>query len=148
MKKAVIYARFSCSNQTEQSIEGQLRVCHEFAVRNKYNVVNEYIDRALTGTNDNRPAFQQMIEDAKKKQFEYILVYKLDRFARNKYDSVFYKHELGKYGVKVISATESISDTPEGRLMEGLLEMMAEMYSQDLLHKIQVEKMKKNCPFD
>lgn len=132
----VIYARYSSSSQTEQSIEGQLRVCKEFAERNKLNVICEYIDRATTGTNDNRPEFQKMIEAASKKGFEQILVYKFDRFSRNKYDNVVYKHKLAQYGVKVVSATEIINDTPEGALMEGLLEMFAEMYSKDLSQKV------------
>ncbi|GHV02588.1 recombinase RecD [Clostridia bacterium] len=136
MKNAVIYARYSSSAQTEQSIEGQIRVCNEYAERNGYTVIHEYIDRAMTGTNDERPDFLQMIEDASKKQFQFIIVYKLDRFARNRYDSVFYKHKLAQYGVKVLSAMEAISDTQEGRLVEGLLEMMAEMYSHDLSQKV------------
>lgn len=136
MTNIVIYARYSSEKQTEQSIEGQLRVCHEFAERNNYNIVNEYIDRAMTGTNDHRPAFQQMIEDATKKEFEFVLVYKLDRFSRSKYDNAIYKHKLQQNGVKVISATESISNTPEGALMEGLLEMFAEMYIKDLSEKV------------
>ena len=134
--KAVIYARFSSHSQTEQSIEGQLRVCKEFAEKNKINIIAEYIDRATTGTNDNRPEFQRMIEDSYKKEFEQIIVYKFDRFSRNKYDSVVYKHNLAQNGVKVVSATEVISDTPEGALMEGLLEMFAEMYSKDLSQKV------------
>lgn len=136
MKKAVIYARFSSHNQTEQSIEGQLRVCKEYAERNNIEILYEYIDRATTGTNDNRPEFQKMISDAEQHCFNYILVYKLDRFSRNKYDSVVYKHKLAHHDVKVISATEAISDTPEGALMEGLLEMFAEMYSKDLSQKV------------
>lgn len=136
MINAVIYARYSSDKQTEQSIEGQLRVCKEFAERNGYNIINEYIDRALTGRTDKRPAFLQMIEDSKEKCFTYIICYKLDRFSRNHYDSVFYKYQLKQYGVKVISATEAISDTAEGFLMEGLLEMMAEMYSRDLSQKV------------
>lgn len=136
MTNIVIYARYSSEKQTEQSIEGQLRVCHEFAERNNYNIVNEYIDRAMTGTNDHRPAFQQMIEDSTKKEFEFVLVYKLDRFSRSKYDNAIYKHKLQQNGVKVISATESISNTPEGALMEGLLEMFAEMYIKDLSEKV------------
>ena len=87
MIKAVIYARYSSSSQTEQSIEGQVRVCREFAERNGYVIVSEYIDRAKTGTNDNRPAFKQMLYDSKNRTFEAVLVYKLDRFARNRYDS-------------------------------------------------------------
>ena len=86
MKVAVIYARYSSDNQTEQSIEGQLRVCEQYAENNGYAILNTYIDRAMTGTNDNRPAFQQMIKDSANKEFEYIIVYKIDRFSRNKYE--------------------------------------------------------------
>lgn len=136
MANIVVYARYSSAGQTEQSIEGQLRVCREYAERNGHAILFEYIDRAVSGTTDNRAQFLQMIHDAEKKQFQYILCYKLDRFSRNKYDSVVYKHKLGQFGVKVISATEAISDTAEGRLVEGLLEMMAEMYSTDLSQKI------------
>ena len=95
-KKVVIYARFSSHSQTEQSIEGQLRECYDFARRNDYLVIAEYIDRALTGTTDKRPEFLRMIEDSKKKNFDYVLVYKLDRFARNRYDSANYKAKLKK----------------------------------------------------
>lgn len=135
-KIAVIYARYSSAGQTEQSIEGQVRVCKEYAERKGYTVIHEYIDRATTGTNTNRPAFLQMVSEAQEKTFSTILVYKLDRFARNKYDSVVYKHKLQQYGVSVESATEAISNTAEGKLVEGLLEMMAEMYSTDLSQKV------------
>ena len=83
----VIYARFSSHNQTEQSIEGQRAACEEYAKRNDYTIVGEYIDRALTGTTDKRPNFQKMIDDSSKKLFEAVLVYQLDRFARNRYDN-------------------------------------------------------------
>ncbi len=133
---AVIYARYSSSAQSEQSIEGQLRVCKEYAEKNGITIIDEYIDRAMTGTNDNRPAFLQMIEDSKKHQFDKILVYKLDRFSRNRYDNAIYKHILQQNGVRVISATEVISDTAEGIIMESLLEMFAELYSKDLSQKV------------
>ena len=83
MKTAVIYARYSCDAQTEQSIEGQLHVCKEYAEKNDLLVVDEYIDRATTGTNDNRAAFQQMLADSKRRQWSVVIVYKLVRFARN-----------------------------------------------------------------
>lgn len=136
MKKIVIYARYSSDRQTEQSIEGQLRVCHEYAERNDYVVVHEYIDRALSGATDRRPAFLQMIEDSKKKEFEYVLVYQLDRFARNRYDSANYKMKLKKNGVRVLSARENISDDASGILMESVLEGMAEYYSAELSQKV------------
>ena len=136
MNKAVIYARYSSDSQTEQSIEGQLRVCKEFAERNGFVIVKEYIDRAKTGTNDNRPAFQQMIFDSKNKSFNFVLVYKLDRFSRNRYDSAINTMALSKNGVKVISATENISDKPEGRLLENVIIGINEYYSAELSQKV------------
>ena len=133
----VIYARFSSHTQNEQSIEGQLKVCYEFAERNGYKVIGEYIDRALSGTEaENRPEFQRMIADSVKRQFQAVLVYQLDRFARNRYDSATYKAKLKKYGVKVLSARENISDDASGVLMEAVLEGMAEYYSVELSQKV------------
>ena len=74
MKTAVIYARYSSDSQTEQSIEGQLRVCQDFAKNNDILIVDTYIDRAMTGTNDMRPDFQRMIKDSNKRQWDYVLV--------------------------------------------------------------------------
>ncbi len=137
MTPAVIYARYSSHGQTEQSIEGQLRDCYAFAEREGYAIVSEYIDRAISGTGaDNRPDFQRMIGDAAKKQFAVIIVWKLDRFARNRYDSATYKMRLKKHGVKVVSATENISDNPEGIILEGMLESMAEYYSANLAQNV------------
>ncbi len=122
MKTAVIYARYSCDQQTEQSIDGQLRVCEDYAQRNGILILNTYIDRAMTGTNDNRPDFQRMIKDSNRKEWNYVLVYKLDRFSRNKYESTIHKRTLKNNGVKVLSAMENIPDTPEGIILESLLE--------------------------
>ena len=122
MKTAAIYARYSSDNQTEQSIEGQLRVCEEYAQRNNIVIVDTYIDRAMTGTNDNRPDFQRMIKDSAKKKWDYILVYKLDRFSRNKFESVVNRKKLADNGVKLLSAMENIPDSPEGIILESLLE--------------------------
>ncbi len=132
----VIYARYSSDRQTEQSIEGQLKECHAYARRNDYTVVSEYIDRAISGTTDNRPQFQQMIEDSAKKLFQGVLVYQLDRFARNRFDSAMYKQKLKKNGIRVMSARENISDDASGVLMEAVLEGMAEYYSVELSQKI------------
>ena len=133
---AVIYARYSSHSQTEQSIEGQLRDCHEYARRYDINVVGEYIDRATSGMTDERPDFQRMIADAAKKQFERVIVWKLDRFARNRYDSALYKHRLKQYGIRVISAMENVGEGDESILLEALLEASAEYYSLDLKKKI------------
>ena len=136
MKTAVIYARYSSDNQTEQSIEGQLRVCEQYAQNNDILILNTYIDRAMTGTNDNRPDFQRMIKDSSKKEFEFVLVYKIDRFSRNKYETAKYKKILKDNGVKLLSAMENIPDTPEGIILESLLEGMAEYYSAELSQKV------------
>ena len=106
----VFYGRYSDSGQSEQSIEGQRKVCYEFAKRNGYRVISEYIDRAQTGTNDSRPEFQRMIADSAKRQFQGVVVYQLDRFARNRYDSATNKAKLKKNGVKVLSARENIAE--------------------------------------
>ncbi len=129
---AVIYARYSSHSQTEQSIEGQLHDAYEFAQREGYTIVAEYIDRAQSGTKDTRRDFQRMIADAPKKQFQTVIVWKLDRFARNRYDSAIYKAKLKKYGVRVVSVMERIQDNPEGIILEGMLESMAEYYSANL----------------
>ena len=135
-RNAVIYARYSSASQNESSIDQQLVVCYEYAKKNDIQIVGEYIDKALTGRNDDRPDFQRMLKDATKKQWEYIIVYKLDRFSRNRYDSAIHNKMLKKYGVKRLSATENISDAPEGILMESVLEGMAEYYSIELAQKI------------
>lgn len=136
MIKAVIYARYSSSSQTEQSIEGQVRVCKEYAEKNGYEIVAEYIDRAMTGTNDNRPDFQRMIKDSYHKKWQFVLVYKFDRFSRDKYQSTLHKHTLKQNGVKVISAMENIPETPEGIILESLLEGMNQYYSAELSQKV------------
>lgn len=122
MKTGTIYAGYSSNNQTEQSIEGQIRVCREFAQRNGIVIVGTYIDRATTDTNDNREQFQKMLKDSDKKSFDYVLVYKLDRFSRDKYEMTIHKHTLKENGVKLVSAMENIPDSPEGIVLESLLE--------------------------
>jgi len=135
-KIAVIYARYSSHNQTEQSIEGQLHDAYAFAEKNGYTVIKEYIDRALSGTSDSRPAFQQMIKESASRQFQVVIVWKQDRFARNRYDSAVYKRILSKNNVRVVSVMENITDSPEGVILEGLLEAMAEYYSANLSENI------------
>ena len=133
---AVIYARYSSDNQREESIEGQIRECTAYAEKNGITIVKHYIDRAISAKTDNRPEFQQMIKDSDKKLFDIVLVWKLDRFARNRYDSARYKTQLKKNGVKLMSATEIISDGPEGIILESVLEGYAEYYSADLSEKV------------
>jgi DNA invertase Pin-like site-specific DNA recombinase len=136
MQKGVIYARYSSDRQNEQSIAGQVEVCTKWANDNDINIVSVYHDEALTGKNDKRPGFQRMVKDAKNGKFDYVIVYKLDRFARNRFDSAVYKANLKKYGVKVISAMEHIAPGPEGIILESVLEGMAEYYSANLAQNV------------
>ena len=123
--RVVIYARYSSHSQTEQSIEGQLQVCYEYAKNNGYTVIGEYIDRAQSGTTDNRAEFQRMIADSSKHTFDGVLVYQLDRFARNRYDSAINKAKLKKNGVRVFYAKQTIPEGAEGIILESVLEGMA-----------------------
>ncbi len=134
----VLYMRYSSDRQNEQSIEGQRHEIEKYCQRNGYNIIGEYIDRALTATKDaeKRIEFQRMIRDSEKKLWQAVIVYKLDRFARNRFDSATYKAKLKKNGVRLISATENITDNPEGIILESVLEGMAEFYSKELSQKI------------
>lgn len=136
MKRGVIYSRYSSNNQTEQSIEGQERVCLAYAKDHDILVVNKYADRAISGRTDNRPDFQRMLKDAAEHVFDAVIVYKTDRFARNKYDSAIYKSKLRKLGIELHYAAEAIPDGPEGIILESLLEGIAEYYSAELSQKI------------
>lgn len=133
---AVIYARYSSDSQREESIEGQIRECNEYTERNGITILSTYIDRALSARTADRPEFQRMIKDSEKGLFDVVLVWKLDRFSRDRYDSARYKHILKKNGVKVLSAKENISDGPEGIILESMLEGYAEFYSAELSEKI------------
>ncbi len=131
---AVIYARYSSDKQREASIEDQIRVCREYCDSEKIAIVREYADYAITGKTDDRPQFRQMIANAP--EAELVVVYMFDRFSRNRYDSATYKQMLRDCGVRVVSATEHIEDTPEGGLQEGLLEILSEYYVKDLARKV------------
>jgi DNA invertase Pin-like site-specific DNA recombinase len=146
MKTAAIYARYSSDRQTEQSIERQLRACNDYADRNGIVVVDTYIDRAMTGKNDKRAEFQRMLKDSAKRAWNCVLIYRTDRFGRNKYELAMNKHTLKQNGIRLISVMENIPETPEGIILESLLEGMAEYYSAELSQKIRrgnIESRKK-----
>ena len=136
MKNAIIYARYSSDRQNEMSIKGQIVECKKYAEENDMLIIREYIDRALTATSDKRPNFLRMIEDSKEKNFEVVLVYQFDRFARNKNDSGYYKKILLDNGVKVVSAKEQIPNDSSGVITEGLLEVFADYFSKQLSEKV------------
>ncbi len=134
---AAIYARYSSENQRHASIEAQIRIIKQYTDTNEITIVKEYIDEAKSATTDQRPAFQEMIEDAKSGLFDMLIVHKLDRFARDKHDSVVYKRILRDFGVNLVSVTEPLDDSPESKMMETMYEGMAEYYSRNLSREVQ-----------
>lgn len=92
----VIYACFSSSGQREESIDGQVRVCEQYAEQNNYTVIDTYCDRAISGKTDDRPAFQRLMADSLKKHFQAVLVYSIDRFGRNLNQSIINEQKLKK----------------------------------------------------
>ena len=141
---AVGYYRFSSDGQREESVEAQMRACQEFAARNNIEIVSEYIDRALSAKTDQRPEFQRMIKDSAAGNFNMVIVHKLDRFARNRYDSAHYKHLLKRNGVTLRSVIENIDGSPESVIMESVLEGMAEYYSLNLAREV-MKGLKENA---
>ena len=135
MIKAARYGRYSCDRQNEQSIDGQFRVIDEYAKKNGIEIVATYVDKAMSGTNDNRADFQRMLRDSDKKEWEVLLIYKLDRFSRNKYEMAIPRKHLKDNGVKIVSVMENIPDSPEGILLESLLEGINQYYSEELSQK-------------
>ena len=136
VRQAAIYARYSDRKQREESIEDQLKVCNDFAKREGYKVIKEYCDYAMSGRSDDRVAFQRMIRDSATLGIKAVIVYKLDRFARDRFDTATYRRKLKANGVRVVSATECIPDTPEGIILESVMEGMAEWYSANLSQNV------------
>lgn len=130
--KIAIYARYSSENQSEESITAQIRACTEYAARNGHVIVNTYIDRAMSARSDRRPEFQQMIADSSKQLFEAIVVHKLDRFSRDRFDHAVYRRELKKNGVQLLSVLENLDSSPESIVLESVLEGFSEYYSANL----------------
>lgn len=133
-----LYLRYSSTGQSDQSIEGQLRDCRTFCKANHYRIVAIYVDRATTARKDveKRVHLMEMVADSVKQNWEYVIVWKLDRFARNRNDSAIMKMRLRKNGVKVLSATEHLTDSPESIILESVLEGMAEFFSAELSQKV------------
>lgn len=137
MLTARFYGRYSSSNQKEVSIEGQYRTCLEYATRAGYKVTGEYADRALSGKfSESRAQFLRMMRDAERGLFDVLLVYKMDRFARNRYDAAVFKYRLRKAGVKLISVMENIPSGKEGIILESVLDGYAEYFSENLAENV------------
>ena len=137
MLNAVAYCRYSSDLQREESIEAQIRAIKGFAEHNGYTLQKIYSDRGISGTTDNRPQFQAMIEDIRNSDnISAIICHKYDRFARNRADSAIYRRELEKYGVKLISVLENFDDSPESIILQSVIEGYNEYYSKNLRREV------------
>ena len=136
MLRAVAYVRFSSDNQREESIDGQLRAIRKYCSEHDMVLLATYADRAISGTTDNRPEFQRLISEADGSGFQVVIVHKLDRFARNRYDAAIYKNHLKKRGIRLISVVENLQDTPESIILEAVIEGMNEYYSLNLAREV------------
>lgn len=145
MKKAVIYARYSSDMQREESIDAQVRACTYYAHQYQFEILRTYADRAQTGKRTkNREQFLQMIADAESHEFEVILVHKLNRFGRNTLEVLEYKDSLEDMGIELISVTERLESTPEGKLMLIIIAGMNEFYSDNLSQEV-MKGLKENA---
>lgn len=136
IKTAISYCRYSSDNQREESIDAQKRAINEYASRNGYNVDKYYIDEAKTATTDNRAQFQQLFKDIRTRKYDALIVHKLDRFARDRYDSAMYRHKLKESGMVLLSVLENFDGSPESIILESVLEGMAEYYSKNLSREV------------
>lgn len=134
--RAAIYARYSSAGQRETSIEDQLRDCRAYCQKRNYEIVATYCDKAMTGTNDRRPEFQRMIYESGRGAFDVVVVWKMDRFSRNRYDNAVYRAKLQKNGVKLESAMETIPEGAEGIVLDSVLAGFAEYYSAALSENV------------
>lgn len=136
LERCAVYARYSSRNQNDASIEQQVEECEAYAKENGLEIVKVYADRAFSGTTDQRPEFQRMLEESSGHGWSVLLTWKIDRFARNRYDAAFCKRALRKNGVRVLYVKEAIPEGPEGILLESVLEGVAEYYSENLAQNV------------
>lgn len=122
----------------DESIDAQIREIDEYADKNDIQIVNKFIDRAKSATSDKRPAFQEMIKycEADNTGISMVIVHKLDRFSRDKYDSAMYKQKLKVKGIRVVSVLENLNDSPESLILESVIEGMAQYYSANLAREV------------
>lgn len=133
---AIAYYRYSSHKQGEQSIEGQQNAARRWASENGYSIVKEYADRAISGRSDDRAQFQLMLREIQTLHPAVLILWKIDRMGRNKEEIVFNKYKFKKAGVKVVYTAENIPDSPEGVILESIMEGMAEYYSLQMSQNI------------
>ena len=129
--RVAVYARFSCDKQRDASIEDQLYEAERYCETRNYEIVRAYTDYAISGRSDDRPQFLQMIEDAKAGAFDVVLVWKMDRFARNMQDQFFHEKILNDCGVLLESVKENIAGNGvEASMSKGMHAIFAQIRSQ------------------
>lgn len=135
--KAFAYERFSSEMQREESIDAQKRAIEDYCSNKNIKIVRHYTDRGVSATTANRPEFQNMIHDSEESNINFVIVHKFDRFSRDKYDSITNKKKLIDNGIRVISVSEPIDNTPEGILLEGMIESYSQFYTQNLAREVE-----------
>ncbi len=136
---AALYARVSSDRQdVDLSVAAQLRALRDYAEKNGYMVVREYVDEAESGRVADRPQFQKMLDEAEKPEapFKEILVWKFSRFTRKREHAVAFKSKLRRKGIRVVSITEQAEDNATGRLLEAIIESVDEFYSENLAQEV------------
>ena len=141
---AYAYARYSSANQREESIDAQLQALREYCARQDITIARVYTDEAESARTDDRPGFQRLMDDLRANPPQLVLVHKLDRFARNRYDSAFYRKKLKDHGVRLVSVLEPLDESPESVILESVLEGMAEYYSRNLAREV-MKGLKQNA---
>ena len=136
---AALYARVSSDRQdVDLSVAAQLRALRDYADKNGYLAVREFVDEAESGIIADRPQFRRMLDEAGRPEatFQEILVWKFSRFTRKRKHAVAFKSMLRKRGIRVVSITEHADDSPTGKLMEAIIESVDEFYSENLAQEV------------
>lgn len=131
MKKAVAYARTSTNVQMKESIDAQFRAIEDYCERNNILLMEKYKDEGISGTSDDRPAFQEMIKASEDGLFDYVIVLKPDRFTRTMHDETVYIRQLKENNVQVLSVYEEIDNKPKNPVIEALFEKLQELDEED-----------------
>lgn len=126
---AIAYYRYSSEAQRDASIAQQREEAHRYAKQHGYHIVKEYEDRAITGSRDDRPGFQQMLEEVKYLKVAYLILWKTDRLSRDKYDSVLAKKIIRDAGTEIVYVAEAMpEDEAERILIESIQEGLAQHF--------------------
>lgn len=130
-QRIAIYARTSTDDQTT-GLEAQLMACREYCKRESIVDIIEFTDNGVSGKEDSRPALDEMLTEVRAGTINRILVYSLSRLSRNIIASHLLIEEFNSIGVELLSCTETLeTDTPEGRLLYGLLALMNQFFRED-----------------